>query len=271
VIGSFNHTGTLGANCGCILISFSNDGGLTFSPPVTLTGPPATSTGAGGGPGGPLGASIISPTGRTLFLDGPLGGGTTDVLQFQGQSSGGNPPYSASINWGDGSTTAGSSGSHAYPGATALTDGKMLYPLSFNVSDSAGHTTAAQTTITVLCAGTSRAGFIADVGAGPSPTIVFCGHWTGGFVPAEVMFMPAAGQSWQFSGAFTIFEDHQTCPNPTTTLVGGCQPKDASENLTLHFGGVFNINMPVVSGMKITAEGEDAMGHVIQTFTGTVP
>ena len=103
------------------------------------------------------------------------------------------------------------------------------------------------------------------------PTIVFCGHWTGGFAPAKVPYMPASGQSWQFNGAFNIFENHQPCPNPTTTLVGGCEPKNATENPTVHFGGAFNINMPVVSGMRITVEGEDTMRNVVQTFTGTLP
>lgn len=274
VTGSFDHTGTIAANCGCVQVQFSMDGGLTWfpAPAATLTGPASDSPPTGGGTGSPLGASILNPTGNATFLDGPLSGGPTEMLTFQGQISGGSSPYSATINWGDGSTSTGSNGSHAYPGTTSLSDGKTPYSLSFNVSDSAGHTASASTTMTVLCAGISKAGFTADLGAGSIPTIVFCGHWTGGFVPAKVLYMPGSGQSWQFSSAFNLFENTQNCPNPMPTVIGACGPKGTSANPTLHFGGAFNINASaVLSGMKIVVEGEDTMGNVVQTFTGTVP
>jgi hypothetical protein len=227
---------------------------------------------SGGGSGRSLGASILRPAGTATFLDGQLAGGTTADVAFQGQIAGGDPPYTSTIVWGDGSTGSGVGATHAYPAGTSLSDGKMTYPLRFDARDSGGHTASATTTITVLCAGVSGAGFTADLGSGSMPTIVFCGHWSGGFVPAKVLYMPASGQDWQFNGAFNIFENHQTCPNPTASLVAGCQPKDTSENPTVHFGGAFNINAPaVMSGMKITVEGEDSAGNVIQTFTGTVP
>ena len=34
--------------------------------------------------------------------------------------------------------------------------------------------------------------------------------------------------------------------------------------------GAFTINTPVVTGMKIAVEGDDSMGHVVQTAVGTV-
>jgi hypothetical protein len=159
---------------------------------------------------------------------------------------------------------------HAYPATTSLEDGKMVYPLGFQVSDAAGHMTSVAGTVTVLCSGITGPGFTADLGAGSLPTIVFCGHWTGGFVPAKIVFIPASGQTWQFSGAFNAFEALQVCSNNTTTLIAVCIVKDEFGNPTFAFGLAVNINTPVISGMKITAEGEDSNGHVVQTMTGTV-
>src|SRR5207302_9648149 len=43
VTGNFTHTGTISANCGCVQVAFSQDGGMTWSPnpPATLSGPPS--------------------------------------------------------------------------------------------------------------------------------------------------------------------------------------------------------------------------------------
>jgi hypothetical protein len=268
LVGSFAHSGTIAANCGCVQLGFSSDGGLSFYPvtPVGLLGPPTSS-----GPGqGPLTASILAPTGTATFLDGPLGGANTGDLHFQGQISGGTAPYTATINWGDGATSSGSDAMHAYPATTSLDDGKMVYPVSFQVSDAAGHMTSVAGTVTVLCSGITGPGFTADLGAGSLPTIVFCGHWAGGFVPAKIVFTPASGQTWQFSGAFNAFQALQVCSNNTTTLIAVCIVKDSFGNPTFAFGLAANINTPVISGMKITAEGEDSNGHVVQTMTGTV-
>jgi hypothetical protein len=43
VIGSFDHTGAIAANCGCVQVAFSADNGATWSAPATLTGPQTAS------------------------------------------------------------------------------------------------------------------------------------------------------------------------------------------------------------------------------------
>jgi hypothetical protein len=45
LLGTFDHTGTIAANCACVQIAFSQDNGLTFfpTPPATLSGPPSSS------------------------------------------------------------------------------------------------------------------------------------------------------------------------------------------------------------------------------------
>ena len=46
VTGSFVHTATIAANCGCVQVAFSADNGNTWFVKATLKGPPSTSTGA---------------------------------------------------------------------------------------------------------------------------------------------------------------------------------------------------------------------------------
>jgi hypothetical protein len=41
--GSFDHTGTIMANCGCVVVAFSADNGVRWSSPVPLTGPQSVS------------------------------------------------------------------------------------------------------------------------------------------------------------------------------------------------------------------------------------
>jgi len=45
VTGTFDHTGTIAANCGCVQVAFSGNDGKTWFPRVKLTGPPSTLSG----------------------------------------------------------------------------------------------------------------------------------------------------------------------------------------------------------------------------------
>jgi hypothetical protein len=222
-------------------------------------------TGAGGGPGQPLAASINgSATETNIFVDD-----SATNVSLTGGAQGGSASYSFDWNFGDGSShSSAQSPGHVFPVATDLTTGKRSYQVVLKVTDANGATATATGTVTVLC------------GAGAhvvSADLRVCGHWNPSTWPtgktiAKVRYMPAPGQTWQFSGAFNVYEntDPPGCPTATTTLIECTGPKTGNANPTNHFGGIFGTNPPAANGQVIRAQAVAADGTILETQDITV-
>lgn len=108
----------------------------------------------------------------------PTSGPAPLTVSFMGTASGGSPPYSYRLSFGDGGSAVGPNATHVYSSAGT-------YTATFTVSDSAGHSASATSTITVSNGSSS---LVASASARPTSgsaplTVSFSGSASGGSSP----------------------------------------------------------------------------------------
>jgi PKD repeat protein len=195
---------------------------------------------------------------------------------FTGGAQGGKAPYSFDWNFGDGSPhSPAQSPGHTFPIDTDLTTGKHEYSVGLTVTDANMASNTASISVTVLCAGAHTVH--ADIGSGTTNNIRVCGHWNPSMWPsgktiANVRYLPPTGQTWQFSGAFNVYENHDPpgCPTQTTTLIECTGTKTGVDNPTNHFGGIFGTSPPAANGQVIRVQAVAGDGTILETQDVTV-
>jgi hypothetical protein len=134
----------------------------------------------------------------------------------------------------------------------------MVYTVTLNAQDSAGAKSSATGQVIVACDGVFVVNATIGV-TGPHNDFMACGRFP--VTPDFVEFQPAPPPTWSFLGAFNIFDmqgNTASCTQSGLALI--CGPaKTMAENPDVFFGGIFEINPPAASGMKMLVTGLNSM------------